>query len=78
MVDLVSVGTEQKTLRASDFIKKLQRIIDERGDLPLYLCDPDTEFLLGVDLETAEALSHPGCLEIVADYAGGGVWGERC
>jgi hypothetical protein len=51
----------QTTLRASELIELLQQAIVERGDLPVYLRDPDTECPLGVRLD-------PGARKLRQDY----------
>lgn len=42
----------RKTLKASELISVLVQAISEHGDLPVYLDDPDTGWLLGVNINT--------------------------
>ncbi len=61
----------QKTLLASELQEKLRVMIAEHGDRLVCLDDPDTGWLLGIDLETGEKASRepdPDVFVITATY----------
>lgn len=64
----------QKTLLASELIAALQAGIAKRGDLPVWLDDPDTGWPLGIALDpeaanlTQSEMTTGPCMSIVAGY----------
>lgn len=64
----------QKTLLASELLEQLQSIIDVYGDKPVYLDDPDTGYLLGIELKTGDKAAYEDtndCFLITANYRAG-------
>jgi hypothetical protein len=67
----------QATLRISELIAKLEAMQARHGNVWVFLDDPDTSWLLGIDVEysVAEPPSafrdwRPACVTIVAAYSG--------
>jgi hypothetical protein len=54
---------------AKDFLAALQALVDEHGDRPLYLHDPDTDWLMPAGLMAVKADEDgPERFEITSDY----------
>lgn len=66
--------TDKPTMLASELVAALQKAIAERGDLPVYLDDPDTCWPLPIEFDPAAkqlAGNYPDkapCMSIVSDY----------
>jgi hypothetical protein len=45
----------EKTCKASKLIEKLQSIVSNKGDIDVYLRDPDTDWLMALSVEYCEA-----------------------
>lgn len=64
----------QKTLLASELLEQLQAIINVYGDKLVYLDDPDTGCLLGIELKTGDKAAYEDtsdCFLITANYHAG-------
>lgn len=55
------MNERQNTMLASELIAALQVAVADRGDIPVYLRDPDTKWPLGITLD-------PIAKKLVEDY----------
>lgn len=65
--------TPARTCAASQLIDRLREMVDQHGDLPVYLRDPDTDYLLPIGLlhKREDAVEEwPARLEIRSTYGG--------
>lgn len=63
----------ERTYRASELIERLQKLITEHGDLPVYADDPDTDYRMEIGLIYKPAKPEeewPERFEIKIDYHG--------
>lgn len=62
---------DKKTCTTTQLIAGLQKQLRERGDLPVYLDDPDTNWVLPIGIMFREADEYdPARLEITSGYYG--------